>query len=351
MERSVRVAEHPERFLYLQQEQIVACGGLDIVATMEVVEHVFRLFDEGAVIDLPPSVIHWGDRMARRVALHAAYVGGDLEVTGIKWIPSNPDNPRTLKLPRSNAITILNDADTGYPLAVLEGKLISDMRTGAVCGVGAKYLARPGASVAGFIGGGPSSRTQLMALHRVLPELARVVVFDLVRENAERFVVDMSRRLELPQRMFTIAASAETAVREADVLVTATGVNIRRRYLRWEWLRPGTLLVNHSVNDPEFDVFERADLVALDSRAQLEFSDVVIAECHKRGLLAESRTALFGSVVTGRHPGRKTANDIIVFSPAGMGMTDVAVARRIYGIARAKGIGTQLRLWDSPIWY
>ena len=78
---------------------------------------------------------------------------------------------------------------------------------------------------------------------------------------------------------------------------------------------------------------------------------MVIAECHKRGLLAESRTALFGSVVTGRHPGRKTANDIIVFSPAGMGMTDVAVASRIYGIARAKGIGTQLRLWDSPIWY
>lgn len=345
------MADHPERFVYLQQEQIIACGGLDIAATMAAVEHVFRLFDEGAVIDLPPSVIHWGDRMARRVALHAAYVGGDLEVTGIKWIPSNPDNPRTLKLPRSNAITILNDAQTGYPLALFEGKLISDMRTGGVCGVGAKYLARPGASVVGFIGAGPSSRTQLMALHQVLPHLARVTLFDLVRENAERFVQDMSRRLDLPERMFTIAGSAEDAVREADVLVTATGVNIRRRYLRWEWLRPGALLVNHSVNDPEFDVFERADLVALDSRAQLEFSDVVIAECYKRGLLAESRVALFGAIVAGRHPGRKTSNDIIVFSPAGMGMTDVAVAKRIYDNAIAKGIGTTLRLWDAPIWY
>jgi len=161
----------------------------------------------------------------------------------------------------------------------------------------------------------------------------------------------MSRRLDLPDRMFTVAKSAEEAVREADVIVTATGVNIRRRYLRWEWFRPGTLLVNHSVNDVEFDVLERADLVVLDSPAQLQFSDVVIAECHKRGLLAENRTALFGAVVTGRHPGRKAANEIILFSPAGMGMTDVAAAKRIYEAARAKGVGTALKRWETPIWY
>jgi ornithine cyclodeaminase len=341
----------PTTFLYLQQEEVIACGGLDMNATMDAIEKVFHLYDQGDVIDLAPSVIHWGDRMARRVALHTAYVGGDAQVTGIKWIPSNPDNPRTLGLPRSNALTILNDAQTGYPLAVLEGKLISDMRTGAVCGVGAKYLARVEASAACFIGAGPSSRTQLMALQLVLPRLDTILLFDLRRENAERFVREMSQRLALPERMFRIVDSAETAVRGADVIVTATGVNIRHRYLRWEWLRPGALIVNHSVNDVEFDVVERADLVVLDSTEQLDFTDVVIAECHKRGLLAEHRTRLFGAVIAGRQAGRQTDNEIILFSSAGMGMTDVISAKRICDVARARGLGTTLRLWDTPIWY
>lgn len=283
--------------------------------------------------------------------MHAAYVGGDVQVAGTKWIPSNPDNPQTLGLPRSNALTILSDPQTGYPLAVMEGKLISDMRTGAVCGLGARYLARPGASVVGLIGGGPINRTQLMALHHILPRLERVVVYDLRREHAERFVQDISRRLGLAPARFSIAPSAEAAVREADIVATATNVNLTQRYLRWEWLRPGTLVVNTSVNDVEFGVVEHADRVVLDSMNQLDADGIVIAECRRRGLLTEDRISLIGAVVTGRHPGRRAEHEVILFSPLGMGMNDVVNAKRIYDAARARGIGTTLRLWDAPEWF
>lgn len=338
-------------FLYLQQEDIKACGGLDMAATVTAVEHAFRLYDQGEVIEehLPP--IHWGNRAGRRIAMHAAYVGGDVRVAGMKWIPSNPDNPQTLSLPRSNAFTILSAPDTGYPLAVMEGKLISDMRTGAVCGVGAKYLARRDASVVGLIGGGPINRTQLMALHHVLSRLDRIVIYDLRREHAERFISDVSPRIGVAPNRFAIAPSAEAAIREADIVAAATNVDVTQRYIKWEWLRPGTLMVNTSVNDVEFDVVERADLVVLDSMHQLHTDWTVIGECHRRGLLTQDRIAEVGAVVTGRHPGRRTDRDVVLFSPLGMGMNDVINAKRIYDAARARGIGTLLRLWDSPEWF
>lgn len=341
----------PVTFLYLQQEEVKACGGLDMAATIAAVETAFRLFDQGDVMEMPLPVIHWGNRAGRRIAMHAAYVGGTDHIAGFKWIPSNPDNPHTLQLPRSNALTILTDPQTGYPLAVLEGKLISDMRTGAVCGLGAKYLARPGASSAGLIGGGPINRVQLMALHHVLPRLERIAIYDLRKERAEQFVADMRQRLSLPADMFAFAPTAEAAVRDADVIATATNVDVSGRYLQRRWLRPGALVVNTSVNDVEFDVVRGADLVVIDSRKQLDTPDIVMAEAYKRGMLSDDRLTQIGAIVTGRHPGRRSAEEVILFSPLGMGMNDVINAKRIYDTARARGVGTSLKLWDSPEWF
>ncbi len=342
---------NPVTFLYLQQEEIKACGGLDMAATLASVEKAFRLLAQGAVDEPALPTIHWGNRAGRRIAMHAASIGGDVQVAGFKWIPSNPENPLLRRLPRSNAFTILSDPETGYPIAILEGKLISDMRTGAVCGLGAKYLARAGASVVGLIGGGPINRTQLMALHQVLPRLERIAVYDLRRDNAEAYVREMARRLAVPERVFAVVPSAEAAVREADVIATATNVDLSGRYLRWEWLRPGALVVNTSVNDVEFDVITHADLVVLDSPKQLAIPDIVMGEAHRRGLLPAARMTELGAIITGHHPGRRDAREIILFSPLGMGMNDVINAKRICDVARSRGVGTPLKLWDAPEWF
>jgi ornithine cyclodeaminase len=341
----------PVTFLYLQQEEVKACGGLNMAATIAAVETAFRLFDQGEVMEVPLPVIHWGNRAGRRIAMHAAYIGGTDQIAGLKWIPSNPDNPHTLQLPRSNALTILTDPQTGYPLAILEGKLISDMRTGAVCGLGAKYLARPGASSVGLIGGGPINRVQLMALHQVLPRLERVAIYDIRRERAERFVADMCGRLSIPAKVFSLAPTAEAAVRDADVITTATNVDISGRYLQWGWLRPGALVVNTSINDIDFDVVKQANLVVLDSQKQLATPEIVMAEAYKRRIISDDRLTQIGAIVTGRHPGRRGADEVILFSPLGMGMNDVINAKRIYDTARERGVGTTLKLWDSPEWF
>ena len=96
-------------------------------------------------------------------------IGGDYSVFGVKWTSGFPKNPMRFGLPRVIGLLILNDAENGLPLAVMDCTWISAMRTGAATGVGAKYLARPDSKSVAIIGAGVQARTQLEALKAVLP--------------------------------------------------------------------------------------------------------------------------------------------------------------------------------------
>jgi len=145
---------------------MIVAGGLDMRTCLDAVERAFKLLAVGEVkvpnkivLELPPSEQERG-----RINGLAAYIGGDWEVAGIKWIPSFPKNPREHGLPRASALLTLNNTNTGTPLAVMDGTIISAMRTGAMGGLGAKYLARKDSEVAALIGLGVQARTQAMAL-------------------------------------------------------------------------------------------------------------------------------------------------------------------------------------------
>lgn len=322
-----------------------------MAATLRCVEDAFRLYDGGEVIEPQAPLIHWGNMAGRRISMHPAFVGGDVQVAGIKWIPSNPANPEHLRQPRSNALTILSDPESGYPLAVMEGKLISDMRTGAVCGIGARHLARSGSHTLALIGAGPISRTQLMALHAVFGVPDGIFVYDRVPGRAETFIRDMTERLNIPSGGVMVAPSAEAAVRAADVIATATNVDLVHRYLREAWVQTGALVINTSVNDVDFDLVTAVDRVVVDSVKQFELEGTVLSEARRRGLLEESRLTEVGAILTGRLPGRTHPRDRILFSPLGMGMHDLINAKRVYDEARRRDVGTWLRLWDAPEWY
>ena len=114
-----------------------------------------------------------------------AYVGGDFDVAGLKWIPSVPDNPERNGLPRANALVLLSDRATGLPLAVMDGTVVSAMRTGAVTGLAVRHLAARGARVACLLGAGVLAHTQLEALRLAMAELAEVRESVSVIENPE----------------------------------------------------------------------------------------------------------------------------------------------------------------------
>ncbi|RME84900.1 MAG: ornithine cyclodeaminase [Caldilineae bacterium] len=340
-------ADRSVRFLYLTQEEVIACGGLDMEQTLAAVEKVFRLLDEGECIEPQAPIIHWNGIHRRRISMHPAYIGGDVQVAGIKWIPSNPENPIKRNMPRSNALTILSDPETGFPLAVMDGTAISAMRTGAVVGVGARYLAREDARVAGLIGAGVIQRTQLMALHAVLPSLERVQLYDMAPDKARAFAEEMGAQLGLD---IEPVDSARAAVEGADVVAPATNVGPEDRYIRPEWIKEGAYLANVSVNDYTIAAVQACDRVVVDNRKQLTVPTAILTDMVEEGLIRPEEITELGAIITGREPGRRSPRERIFFSPLGMGIEDLINAHRVYLEARRRGIGRELELWHEPVW-
>jgi 2,3-diaminopropionate biosynthesis protein SbnB len=345
------VTSQKVEFLFLSQEDVIAAGGLDMAGTMQAVEAAFRLHAEGKTILPPKPVLRWGgpetEETTGRIMAMPAYLGGELRIPGIKWIPSAPQNPAKYHLPRANAIIVLNDPDTLMPLAIMDGTLISAMRTGAATGVAAKYLARPGATRIGLVGAGVQGRTQLMALKVALPKAAKVSVFDLDAAKAENFARDMGRELELD--VYPVE-SAEAACQGADVFVTATMSTFA--YVKADWYAPGAFHSEISFWDTPPEVLGQLDRIVADDYYQVEHHGVdVCFRAVRDGHITRDRVVDLGDILVGKASGRQAETDKILFNPIGMGINDVAEAYRVYRQAVRQGIGQRLSLWNSPHWF
>src|SRR4029079_598434 len=220
----VRGAGHDTSFLFLSQEDVVAAGGTDMPAIIEVIERAFRIKAAGDVFMPPKVMITWSDEpgteeLHGRIMAMPAYVGGEVDVAGLKWIPSVPDNPSRRGLPRANALVLLSDRETGLPLAVMDGTVVSGMPTGAVTGVAVRHLAAGDERRACLLGAGVLAHTQLDALRVVMQALERVDVYDPDRDRVQRFC---SRQADATGLDMRSADTAEAAVRGAQVVVPAT---------------------------------------------------------------------------------------------------------------------------------
>src|SRR5436190_3222757 len=234
-----------------------------MAAIVDVIVCAFRVKAEGQVFMPPKVMITWSDEPGTeerhgRIMAMSAYVGGEFDVAGLKWIPSVPGNPAR-GLPRANALVLLSDRETGLPLAVMDGTVVSAMRTGAVTGVAVRHLARPGDQRACLLGAGVLAHTQLDALRAVMPALARVDVYDPDAARAQRFCRRPAGATGLDMRA---ADSAEAAVRGAQVVVPAT-MAVEPTFDPG-WLDPGvTVVLVSSLDGPE-SLHASTDLLVVD---------------------------------------------------------------------------------------
>jgi ornithine cyclodeaminase len=330
-------------FLYLTRADVRATG-VDMAMVMDAVEDSFRLHHQGQT-NLPhKTVLDMGERERGRGNAMPAYVGGEYDVFGIKWIAGFPKNPMLHGLPRATGFFILNDSWKGVPLAIMDCTLLSAMRTGAVTGVGAKYLARSDSESVAMIGAGVQARTQLEALKVALPGLKEARVFDIQCETAEAYAAEMGEKLSMDVRA---VGNAEAAVRDADVVVTVTVAD--EPIVKEAWMKPGSFFsAVGSYQEEEFAVVENSDKVVVDGLEHvLHRGTPVIALMVAQGTIEEADILELGAIVGGGAPGRETPDERIFFSPIGMGTEDVCVCNNVYRLAVEKGIGTSLKLWGT----
>ncbi len=330
-------------FLYLNQADVLATG-IDMSMAMDAVEDAFKLHQQG-LTKLPyKTVLDLGEKERGRCNAMPAYVGGDYDVFGIKWIAGFPKNPIRHGLPRGTGLFILNDSWKGIPLAIMDCTLLSALRTGAVTGVGAKYMARPDSESLALIGAGVQARTQLEALKIAIPDLKEARAFDIRIETAESFAVEMSKKFSMKVKAVN---SAEEAVRGADIVVTVTVAD--EPIVKQAWMKQGSFFsAVGSYQEEEFAVVKNSDKVVVDSLQHVLHRETpVIALMIKRGMIKQEDIIELSDIITGSAEGRTGPEERIFFSPIGMAIEDICVSNKAYLLAVEKGIGTKLRLFGK----
>ena len=236
--------------------------------------------------------------------------------------------------------------DTGELVAMMEADWLGRVRTGAASGVATRFMARSDARTVGIIGTGSQAPAQIEAVCAVRP-IEQVRVFGRNEEKKREFARSMSQLLGVPVEP---AESAEAAVREADIVITMT--KAAHPVVEAGWLTPGVHINaagNSMAHKAEIDAetVRRAGVIAADSveQAKIEAGDLIQAFGGDAG--AWSRVSNLAQIVGGEVPGRHALSEITLFKSNGVAIEDVAVAARIYELARARGMGRDLPLFEK----
>ncbi|MFF5263025.1 2,3-diaminopropionate biosynthesis protein SbnB [Actinomadura viridis] len=286
------------------------------------VEAAYRLHGEGATVNPDSYFLRFPDRPSSRIIALPASVGGPVGVHGIKWISSFPENVAG-GLPRASAVLILNDAETGYPFACLESSIISAARTAASAALAATVLTGRRRLRAGFFGVGLIARylhTYLAANGFTFSELG---VHDLDPEHAEGFKGYLERTESGP---ITVHDKPEDLVRSSDLVVFAT-VAGEPHVTDPGWFDHNPLVLHISLRDLSPEIILSSYNIVDD-----------VDHCLKAGTsphLAEQRTGgrdFVDGTLYDVLTGTATPPDDrpVVFSPFGLGVLDLAVARYVY---------------------
>lgn len=317
--------------LYLSRTDLVALG-LAMPDVITVVHEAILAQNRGETVMPSKASLGWKD--GGRLNGNSAFIAEPASL-GIKWNAEVPANVAA-GLPNLTALVLLNDPETGFPSAIIDGTWITALRTGAASAITARHLAPSVVRELALIGCGVQMRTQLLGLLTVLdPEVIRI--FDIVPSAAEAFKAQMEARTG---RQITICQSAEAAVRGAGVVVSATKFAlVPDPTLKGEWLAPGCLLMPIDVATAwEPAAFLPADKFVTDRWSILK--SVAEAGHFPQGM--PPLHAELHEIVAGTRPGRVSDGEFIVSMNEGMPIEDMALGRLVLDRARAAGLGTSL---------
>ena len=366
-------------FLYLSEEDMIKAGVKDMASCVEVMEDLLITLykgdyvmgganhnSHGCMIMFPDDPQFEGmpkNADDRRFMAMPAYLGGRYQMAGMKWYGSNVDNKKK-GLPRSILMMMLNDKDTGAPLALMSANLVSAYRTGGIPGVGAKYLARKDAKVVSIIGPGVMGKTSLAAFVSVCPQVDTVKIKGRSQRSLDAFVKFVKE--ELPQiKNIEVCDTVEEAVRDSDIISFTTTVRddvASFPYISGDWIKKGALISMPSAARFDDEFLAGCKLVVDNSKLyeaweeeypyptypQVQIIGTKFTDLKHDGKIKAEDIIDITDIIEKRRPGRESDDEIIVYSVGGMPVEDIAWGGTVYRNAVKMGIGINLPLWEKP---
>jgi ornithine cyclodeaminase len=266
-------------------------------------------------------------------------------VSGIKVVGDFVDN-HLQGLPSELALITLYDADTGAPLAIVDGTMITAARTGALTALGARHLARKNSKILGHVGARGTAWWNVTMLDDLF-NFEEIRVTSLRHDSREELARRLTEELGKP---VNAVATPEAALEGADIMVEASRLTAPTVLLRTSWVAPGTLVIPYgTISAVELSLTEVMDKIVVDDWGQATVGPYGALRAHvDQGLLTRERVyAELGQIVAGNMPGREHADERILFWHRGLATTDVAVAYLVWRRAEALGAGTLLTYRDD----
>ena len=368
------------KFLYLSEPDMIKAGVKNMDQCVEAMEDLLVTLNKGDYVMAGVNHNSHGAQVIfpddpqfegmpknaddRRFMAMPAYLGGKYQMAGMKWYGSNCEN-KASGLPRSILMMMLNDKDTGAPLALMSANLVSCYRTGAIPGVGAKYLAGKDSETVTIIGPGVMGRTCLLAFLSVCPKITTVKVKGRGQRSLHAFEEFVKK--ECPQiQQVIVCDSMEEAVKDSDIICVTSTAPVKEidfSYIAEDWVKKGALICLPSAArfDDDFlinrckkvvdnyKLYEAwAEEFPYPSYEMVQIIGSKFTDYLHEGRIQREDIVDIADIINKKHPGRESDDEIIVYSVGGMPVEDIAWGGTVYRNALKEGIGVELPLWDQP---
>ena len=368
------------KFLYLSEPDMIKAGVKNMDQCVEAMEDLLVTLNKGDYVMAGVNHNSHGAQVIfpddpqfegmpknaddRRFMAMPAYLGGKYQMAGMKWYGSNCEN-KASGLPRSILMMMLNDKDTGAPLALMSANLVSCYRTGAIPGVGAKYLARKDSETVTIIGPGVMGRTCLLAFLSVCPKITTVKVKGRGQRSLHAFEEFVKK--ECPQiQQVIVCDSMEEAVKDSDIICVTSTAPVKEidfPYIAEDWVKKGAIiclptaarfdddfLINRCKKVVDnYKLYEAwAEEFPYPSYEMVQIIGSKFTDYLHEGRIQREDIVDIADIINKKHPGRESDDEIIVYSVGGMPVEDIAWGGTVYRNALKEGIGVELPLWDQP---
>jgi alanine dehydrogenase len=321
--------------LLLKKEEVR--GLISMKEVIGTVEEAYKAFNSGQVIQPPYIGIDLPSHRGE-IDFKLGYNQGN-EVISMKASSGGfTGNPEQYGVPNGMGTVLLFDGRSGALMCVMDGSLLTGLRTGAAGAVSVKALARKNARKITSIGTGNQARMQIRAIREVM-KIEEIHAWDHHPETLAKYKADIESEFDIPVVM---ANSKEEAVAQADILITTT--RGKGSLVEAGWVKPGTHIVAIGSDAPGKQEFEpevlRGAKVVVDSTLQCVEKGETQHPIAKGIMTPKDIHAEIGEILLGRKPGRASDDEITIFDSTGMAIQDNTTAAKIYRNALDKQVGT-----------
>lgn len=369
-------------FIYLSEEDMIKAGVRDMGGCIKSMEEAFVLMEKGDYRMGGPNANEHGIKLCfpdktdiegmptnapdRRFMAMPAYLGGKYHMCGMKCYGSNQEN-KEKGLPRSILMMSLMDPQTGVPLAYMSANILSAMRTAAVTGLGAKYLARKEIETISIIGPGVMGRYALASFMETHPEIKHIKIKGRSSAGIQAFI-DYSESKYHGRFEYEVCETVEEACKDSYLVYFGT-TNASKfednPYLKEEYITPGATVISASalLMNKEFLGDKNKCKVVADQYSMYEdwgrgqksptqrYVSTLLGMCFydavMEGKLQKESITNIGEIIMGKKTGRDNDDQILIYAVGGLPIEDVAWGYECYQNAKNNNIGTILNIWKE----